>query len=109
VRAVVAEIPTQYSASFAAQGQLQHIAEKRVAAGGQANGRYEFYGARLVRYSGEQLQGTGSVVLQFDLQGALLSDAAGLSTTDIAAIKTRGQLLRSHALAQLAVRTHTDH
>jgi hypothetical protein len=36
----------------------------------------------------------------------LLSRPTELSSSDIEAIKTRGQLLRSHALAQQATRTH---
>jgi hypothetical protein len=102
-------MPTQYSASFAAQGKLQRIVEERAAMGHQASGRYDFYGARLVRYSGEQLHETGSVDLQFDLRGAVLGDTAGLSAADLDAIKTRGQLLRSHALAQLESRSHAHH
>ena len=109
VRAVIAAMPTQYSASFAAQRELQHVAEQRSARGHQASGRYEFHGARVVRYSGEELQGRRTVELQFDLQGGVLSNTAGLPAADLAAIKTRGQLLRSHALAQLAAREHTTH
>ena len=69
-------------------------------------GRYEFYGARLTRYSGEQLLGPGATQLEFDLQGVLLSQPTALSSSDIEAIKSRGQLLRSHALAQQATRAH---
>lgn len=105
VRAVIANLPTEYSASFATN-QLRVIAETREAGGRRAPGRYEFYGARLTRYSGERLLAAGTAQLEFDLQGVLLSRPTELSSSDVEAIKTRGQLLRSHALAQQATRTH---
>jgi hypothetical protein len=105
VRAVIAQLPTEYSAAFAAN-QLRSIAETRDVAGRGAQGRYEFYGARLTRYSGEQLLGPAAVELEFDLQGVLLSKETGLDGRDVEAIKTRSQLLRSHALAQQATRAH---
>jgi hypothetical protein len=70
------------------------------------HGRYEFYGARLTRYSGQPLHGALTVQLEFDLQGVVASNAAGLSGIDIEELETRAQLLRSHALAQQAARSH---
>jgi hypothetical protein len=104
VRAVIASMPTQYSAGFSA-AQLRYIAETRDATG-SVQGRYEFYGARLTRYSGAQLLAPAAVELEFDLQGTLLSKYPGLASSEIEAIKTRAQLLRSHALAQQASRAH---
>jgi hypothetical protein len=105
VRAVIANLPTEYSAVFAAN-QLRAITETREAGGRRVPGRYEFYGARLTRYAGEQLLAPGAAELAFDLQGVLLSQPTELSSSAVAAIKTRGQLLRSHALAQQATRAH---
>ena len=105
VRTVIAGVPTEYSVDFSAN-KLRSIAEVRTAADRRAQGRYEFYGARLTRYSGEQLQTTGAVQLEFDLQGALVSKVPDVDATQVEAIKTRSQLLRSHALAQQAARAH---
>ena len=102
---MLAAVPTHYAAAFAGQ-QLEYITETRTVAGSNTMGRYEFYGARLVRYVGEPLQSTGNIELKFDMQGALLSDSAGVSSADIDVIKNRAQLLRSHALAQRAARSH---
>lgn len=105
VRAVIANVPTEYSATFAAN-QLRVITELRAMSGRRAPGRYEFHGARLTRYSGEQLHATATVELEFDLRGVLLSKQDTVPMSDVEAIKTRSQLLRSHALAQHATRMH---
>jgi hypothetical protein len=105
VRAVIANLPTDYAASFAAE-RLRSIAETRTVGARRAQGRYEFYGARLTRYAGEQLHSTGTVQLEFDLQGALISQLPASSAQEVEAIKSRSQLLRSHALAQQATRAH---
>jgi len=105
VRAVIASLPTEYSVDFSAN-QLRGITEVRTAVGRRAQGRYEFYGARMTRYSGEQLHTAAAVRLEFDLQGVLLSQVPEISATEVAAIRSRGQLLRSHALAQQAARAH---
>jgi hypothetical protein len=104
VRAVIANLSTEYSATFAAD-QLRSIAETRDSGGRRAQGHYAFFGARLTRYSGEQLGNPRATELRFDLQGVLLTPSEA-SDLDIEAIKRRAQLLRSHALAQAAARAH---
>lgn len=62
-----------------------------------------------MRYEGDALDGAGEVLLVFDLQGRVITarlDEAAASETQIGAIRTRAQLLRNHALAQHATRTH---
>jgi hypothetical protein len=95
-----------YRATFADK-QLRHIGETRAANGSE--GEYEFQGARLMKYVGGPLSGTGPIEIQFDLQGAVTMSRAPsgeVSPEEISAIRTRAQLLRSHALAQRATRTH---
>ena len=74
-----------------------------------ALGAYVFQGARLMRYEGDALAGAGELLLVFDLQGRVITarlDEAAASEAQISAIRTRAQLLRNHALAQHATRTH---
>jgi DNA-binding transcriptional regulator YdaS (Cro superfamily) len=102
-------IRATYRATFA-DDQLRRIGETRaVNASDQTESVYEFQGARLLSYLGAQLNGAGSIEIRFNLQGAVtMSRAAGGEVTpqEIAAIRTRAQLLRSHALAQRATRAH---
>lgn len=96
-----------YSARFEA-GQLVRIDEERQAQGGAAlPGEYTYQGARLLRYRGARLTAPATLDLQFDMQGALLSGGGpDLDEAEVAAIRNRAQLLRSHALAQRASREH---
>lgn len=109
---VAAGFPTSYEAHFA-QGRLTSIAESRTATGLQGDdvtGEYKFQGARLLAYSGAALDSPTALVLRFDPQGRIAAARAGdkeASAGQIAAIRTRAQLLRSHALAQYASRTHS--
>ena len=105
VRAQIAQFPTEYSARFVAD-QLRSITEARTTEGRHANGRYEFYGARLTRYAGESLNAALPVQLDLDLQGGVVANVGELSATEIEALKNRAQLLRSHALARQAARNH---
>lgn len=102
-------IPTQYIAHFE-QDKLTRIEETRQA--DRQRGTYEFYGARLMNYSGAALNSGAPLSIQFSLQGAVesaQSNGTTASDTDVSAIRSRGQLLRSHALAQRATRAHSVH
>jgi hypothetical protein len=104
-----AGIPTKYTAHFEAD-KLVRIDETRQL--DQRRGSYQFYGARLVKYSGAAVGSPQTLELEFDLQGALKSEQANSGTaaaTELSAIRERAQLLRSHALAQRSTRAHTTH
>jgi hypothetical protein len=101
-------MPATYRATFA-DNQLRRIGETRASRG---EGEYEFQGARLMSYVGSPLSGAGPIEIQFNLQGAITMSRAPtgeVSPEEITAIRTRAQLLRSHALAQRATRTHDTH
>jgi hypothetical protein len=90
-------------------GSLLRIAEERRPSGESQPGQYEFHGARLTRYSGASLKGQGPVELEFNLQGALIASrgaSGSVSDDEVAAVRSRANLLRSHALAQKTTRTH---
>jgi hypothetical protein len=98
-------VGASYRASFLAD-QLHQITETR--AGSQA-GAYEFRGARLLGYTGAALSRPGAGELRFNMQGVVTmskADAGTVPAEEISAIRTRAQLLRSHALAQRASRSH---
>jgi hypothetical protein len=102
---VAAGVPTSYRATFATD-RLQRIAETRASSHA---GEYEFHGARLTRYAGAALADGGAIELRFDLKGAVTMSSAGsgpVPAEEISAIRTRAQLLRSHALAQRATQSH---
>jgi hypothetical protein len=107
-------IPTRYSARFD-EGQLKTIAEKRTSSVGEESGEYRFYGARVTHYQGAALSGGTDVEVEFDMQGGVLSarrvDGSGsaIPPEEVTAIRTRAQLLRSHALTQRSVRAHQTH
>jgi hypothetical protein len=63
----------------------------------------------LLRYQGAKVSEPAQLDLQFDLQGTLQSgQGPDVSDEEIAAIRARAQLLRSHALAQRASRSHSS-
>jgi hypothetical protein len=98
-----------YSAHFDAE-KLVRIDEQRQPQGGAAlSGEYTFQGARLLHYRGAKITQPATLDLEFDMQG-VLQQGRGPDVTDeeIAAIRNRAQLLRSHALAQRASRAHTS-
>lgn len=102
-------IATRYTPEFAGDS-LVRIEEERV--GGKGRGTYAFQGARLLRYEGAPVEGTGALLLEFDLQGKTLTarnGSASATEEEIDAIRARAQLLRNHALAQHAARTHPMH
>jgi hypothetical protein len=102
-------IHARYRATFT-ENQLRRIGETRIAnppTGGENN--YEFQGARLMSYVGAPLSGAGPIEIRFNLQGVVTrsrAPAGEVAPEEIAAIRARAQLLRSHALAQRAARAH---
>jgi len=99
-------IKASYRASFV-DDHIVRLEETRKASGATAS--YEFRGARLMKYRGAALDSTQHVELEFDANGRLLVARAGDSEPNdeqIAAIRDRAQSLRSHAVAQHAVRGH---
>lgn len=104
-----AGIAAKYTAHFDAD-KLTRIEETRTADGRQA--AYEFYGARLLRYSGAATASAATLALEFDMQGGVMSAKATpgpLAESEISAARNRAQLLRSHALAQRSTRAHSMH
>ena len=90
--------------------QLVEIREERSGANGVVRGRYEFRGARLMRYEGASFQDDGELSAEFSLEGALLAARKGEGQApdeELVQLRRRAQLLRSHALAQQASKTHT--
>jgi hypothetical protein len=101
-----AGIPVKYTARFDGD-KLTHIDEVRDGDGRQ--GAYDFYGARLVKYSGAAVGSAAILLIEFDMQGAVASaqaDPSPLANSEINTIRERAQLLRSHALAQHDTRMH---
>jgi hypothetical protein len=90
-------------------GQLVRITEERTTREGLARARYEFHGARLLRYSGSAFETDQQLDVEFNLQGVVISamrDSQPASPQEIAQARAHAQLLRSHALAQQASRSH---
>jgi hypothetical protein len=101
-------IPTTYVAHFD-QDKLTRIDETRQS---NRSGSYEFYGARLLKYAGDALDSDAPVLLEFSMTGSVEKSQSGGSAAtpaQIDSIRSRGQLLRSHALAQRATRMHSPH
>lgn len=104
-----AGLPTEYAARFDAD-RVQRITEHRKQGDTTVAAEYAFVGARLVEYRGPNLQAPEQLELQFDMQGAVVSGRSpNVSDEDIAAIRDRAQLLRSHAVAQRAAQMHAAH
>ena len=101
-------IPVTYTAHFDGD-KLTRIDEIRTADG--RHGEYEFYGARLIKYSGAATASAATLSLEFDMQGAVQSaqaDPSPFANSETSAIRERAQLLRSHALVQRATRAHSQ-
>ncbi len=101
-------ITSRYTPRFRGES-LVRIEEQRERGAESVPGSYTFQGARLMRYEGAPLAGAGTLLLEFDLQGKVLTarhDDAAATQEQISAIRTRAQLLRNHALAQQVSRTH---
>ena len=103
-------VKASYAAHFDSD-KLARIEEERHAPDGATfNGEYTYQGARLLRYRGARVAAPGTLDLQFDLQGALQSgQGPDVTNEDIAAIRNRAQLLRSHALAQRSSQGHGNY
>lgn len=106
-----AGLATSYEAHFDKE-QLQRITEQRKDAAADAgHGEYTFYGARLTGYRGGALQSAAHIELTFDIQGTLTastSSAGKVNEEEITAIRTRAQILRSHAVARRGIRGHAS-
>jgi hypothetical protein len=90
--------------------QLVEIREERSGANDMVQGRYEFRGARLMRYEGASFEDDDELSVEFSLDGALVAARKGdrqAPDEELAQLRRRAQLLRSHALAQQASKTHT--
>lgn len=86
--------------------QLTDIEETGTA--DRAVSEYRYHGARLLKYTHTASQ-AAPTLLELDEQGRVQRAVAGnrtLGAEEIAAIRTRAQLLRSHALTQQATRAH---
>jgi hypothetical protein len=103
-------VPAAYAAHFDAEKLVRIDEERRPPNGAPLNGEYTYQGARLLSYRGAKMDAPGTLELQFDAQGTLQSGRRpDLTEEDIAAIRNRAQLLRSHALAQRASRGHANY
>jgi hypothetical protein len=103
-------IAATYLATFI-DDRIKTIQETRKAAEGadERSGEYEFHGARLMKYHGAALGSADMLQLEFDEQGKVLVAHAGAnaaSAEEITKIRDRAQSLRSHAVAQRALRGH---
>jgi hypothetical protein len=100
-------IPAVYVAHFE-MDQLARIDEQRqIPDVAPLRSEYTFKGARLLSYRGAKLSDAAQLDLQFDMQGVLQSgQGPNVNDEEIAAIRNRAQLLRSHALAQRATKMH---
>lgn len=99
-------VAATYRATFG-DGKIQTLEETRKAT--SQTGRYEFLGARLLKYRGAALTSTDTIELEFDQQGKVLVARAGdkqAGPEEISAIRDRAESLRSHAVAQHDVRGH---
>lgn len=93
-----------------ADGQLVEIQEERSNASGTLHAHYEFRGARLLQYRGAGFGSGDPLKVEFSVEGKLIAARQGEKPApdeEIAQVLRRAQLLRSHALAQTAIRTHT--
>lgn len=102
-------ISARYAAQYEGEALTEIFEEREAASTGTATATYLFQGARLMRYEGPPLEGEGSLVLEFDLQGKVLVARDGAhpaSEEAVSAIRARAQLLRNHALASRATQTH---
>ena len=98
----------QYNAYFDGS-QLSQIDEAPLDAQAPV-AEYHFRGARLLKYSRADAAGE-TTILELDERGRVQRALAGtraLATTEVDVIRTRAQLLRSHALAQQASRMHAQ-
>ncbi len=102
-------VTAEYAAHFDAEKLVSIDEARQPQPGSLLSGQYTYQGARLLRYQGAKVSEPAQLDLQFDLQGTLQSgQGPDVSDEEIAAIRARAQLLRSHALAQRASRSHSS-
>jgi hypothetical protein len=103
----VGGIPAEYVAHFE-MDQLARIDERRQPPNvSPLRSEYTFKGARLLGYRGAKLTDAAQLDLEFDMQGVLQSGhGPNVNDEELAAIRNRAQVLRSHALAQRATQMH---
>ncbi|HVF15564.1 MAG TPA: hypothetical protein VNA21_01595, partial [Steroidobacteraceae bacterium] len=102
-------VAAEYAARFDSEKLVSITEERQPQTGSTLTGQYTYQGARLLRYQGAKVTEPAQLDLQFDLQGGLQSGrGANIDDEEIAAIRNRAQLLRSHALAQRATRHHSN-
>ena len=102
-------ISGSYTSHYAGD-QLIEIREERAGANGMVQGRYQFQGARLMRYEGAGFEDDHMLSAEFNLEGRLVAARKGngqAAEEEIVQVRRRAQLLRSHALAQHASKMHT--
>jgi hypothetical protein len=102
-------VAAQYTSQFDGQALVSIHEQRESERGSPSHGTYTFQGARLMRYEGAPVGGSGTLSLELDLQGGIISARYGdAQATDeqIIAVRTRAQLLRNHALAQRASHMH---
>lgn len=101
-----AGVSTKYSAFFDG-AQLTEIKET-YSGSDPIVSAYHYRGARLLKYE-QAVPAGASTLIELDEQGRVQRAVAGtreLAAAEIEAIRSRAQLLRSHALAQQASRMH---
>jgi hypothetical protein len=102
-------VAAEYAAHFDSEKLVSIDEERQPQPGSMLSGQYTYQGARLLRYQGAKVSEPAQLDLQFDLQGTLQSGRGpDISNEEIVAIRARAQLLRSHALAQRAARSHSS-
>jgi hypothetical protein len=100
-------VSASYAAHFDNEKLVRIEEERRAQGGAMLTGEYTYQGARLLNYRGAKPTAPASLNLEFDMQGALRSgQGPDVTEDDVAAIRNRAQLLRSHALAQRSSRGH---
>jgi hypothetical protein len=104
VKQPIGGIETEYAAIFESDRLVRIVEQRQLEA--TLGSEYEFMGARLLRYRGAKLREPVAVDLEFDAQGALLSKEPEVADDELREIRSRAQLLRSHALARRATMHH---
>jgi hypothetical protein len=100
-------VSASYAAHFESEKLVRIDEERRAQDGATFTGEYTYQGARLLHYRGAKPTAPATLDLEFDMNGALRSgQGPDVSEDDVAAIRNRAQLLRSHALAQRTSRGH---
>ena len=119
-------VTASYAAHFDSEKLVRIEEERRAQDGAAFSGEYTYQGARLLNYrgakfaapdrspsgasAGAQERPPATLNLEFDMQGKLQSgQGPDINEEDVAALRNRAQLLRSHALAQRTSRGHANY